>query len=211
MIDEARTQGPSEYNPRSIIFQILASNFAAVHSITLASTHAIYELMSMTNPILLENLDDEMRKSLTSVDLTQSINDTYTHTVGPYTWSKTAIDSMPVLEAFIREVLRLNVSPSLSMLRRVIDPNGFTFENGLHIPQKEILGFAQDAIHRDENIYANPDSLDVSRYLSEVSNCQDQRQQAAITRSNTIKLMPGKRLTDTSPHYLVFSHGFHVW
>ncbi|KAJ1302512.1 hypothetical protein OPQ81_002831 [Rhizoctonia solani] len=79
--------------------------------------------------------------------------------IPPQAWE----NEMPILEACIRETIRLIVSGTA--LRRII--SGDTVIDGKKIPDGTFLAYSLGETHLDPNIYPNPEQYDPGRYTEE--------------------------------------------
>ena len=71
------------------------------------------------------------------------------------------IESLPVLEGFIRESARFSSSDSISVRRKVIQP--FTFADGMKLIQDDVVCIPLQSILMDGKFYENPNTFDPHR------------------------------------------------
>ncbi|KAK9327563.1 hypothetical protein V1520DRAFT_387376 [Lipomyces starkeyi] len=85
-------------------------------------------------------------------------------------------------------------NPKLTILgtSQVINPDGTTLPNGVHLPYGTHIGIPQWAIHRDNDIYPNPQQFNPWRFSSENTSAEWKRPNA---------------MTITSETYLAFGYG----
>ncbi|KAL4933240.1 cytochrome P450, partial [Aspergillus undulatus] len=76
-----------------------------------------------------------------------------------------SLESLPLLNAVIKETLRLYGAAPGSLPRSV--PAGGATLAGYFIPEGVTVSTQSWTVHRDESIYPNPDEFDVSRWLEE--------------------------------------------
>ncbi|KAK2731040.1 hypothetical protein FQN55_005166 [Onygenales sp. PD_40] len=139
-----------EYDPMQIVSRLLAFNFLQSYSNTLTMTNCIYDLISLP-----EGLFEE-----TVADLREEIN----RELGKGDpWSYDYIKRLDVMDSFIRESLRANPIGEVGLERTIMSKKGFTFSNGLHIPQGTTLAAPLKAIQQDEENY--PGGFDPKRAL----------------------------------------------
>ncbi len=50
------------------------------------------------------------------------------------------------------------------MVRKVVDPNGFKFSNGITLPYGSFVSAISDAMHHDPVFYPNPHTFDGYRF-----------------------------------------------
>jgi cytochrome P450 len=79
--------------------------------------------------------------------------------------------------------------------RMVVNPAGFTFRNGLHLPYGTFVGIPTHSIHRDADYYANPLEFDGFRY-SKMRNDNNESTK--------------HQMVNTQLDYLNFGHGKHA-
>ena len=134
--------------------------------------------------------------------------------IGEEGWTKAGLDKMHKIDSFVRESLRIDTlaispliplanfqSPMLNFLfpaaigRLALRP--FTFSNGVTVPAGTVIAAPSDSIHRDGEIYPNPDEFDGFRF-------------AKLRESDGVAV-PGYQATSTSVEYLPFGHGRHAW
>ncbi|KAL4814464.1 cytochrome P450 [Aspergillus spinulosporus] len=73
------------------------------------------------------------------------------------------LETLPVLNAVIKETLRLYGAAPGSLPRTV--PRGGATLGGYFIPEGMTVSTQSWTVHRDKNLFPNPDSFDVSRWL----------------------------------------------
>jgi len=66
-----------------------------------------------------------------------------------------------------QRALEANGRPSsVTSMRKVTDPNGFKFSNGIALPYGTSVSVLSDAVHRDTIFYDNPDTFDGFRFYN---------------------------------------------
>jgi cytochrome P450 len=128
-------------------------------------------------------------------------------------WTKDAMNKLPKMDSFLSETQRLDnpsigLSPlplasqllmpvlSVTMQRLVLRP--FTLSNGQTIPAGTLVGIPVDAVHRDGEIYPNPEEFDGFRF----SKLHEEEGDISVNRHKAVS---------TSPERLAFGLGRHVW
>ncbi|OJD19424.1 hypothetical protein AJ78_00598 [Emergomyces pasteurianus Ep9510] len=144
-----------EYDPMQIVSRLLAFNFLQSCSNTLTMANCIYDLIS-----LLEGLFED-----TVADLREEIN---RELAKGDPWSYDYVKRLDVMDSFIRESLRANPIGEVGLERTIMSKEGFTFSNGLHVPQGTTLAAPLKAIQRDEANY--PGGFDPKRALRDPAN-----------------------------------------
>lgn len=109
-------------------------------------------------------------------------------------WTKEGIDSMKILDSFIKESHRYNCFDHAGT-PRVVKQN-FRFKNGLHIPKGTVLMTPNAPMLFDERYVKDPFEFDSLRFYD---------------LANSSKAPEMFRYTSTNSHYLQFGDGKHVW
>lgn len=82
-------------------------------------------------------------------------------------WTKAALREMVKVDSFVRESERFNglsscklfyfrcifnsyLIPTVIMTRKVVNPDGFTFSNGVHLPFNSVVAVANYSTHHNE-------------------------------------------------------------
>ncbi|EGE81029.2 cytochrome P450 [Blastomyces dermatitidis ATCC 18188] len=139
-----------EYDPMQIVSRLLAFNFLQSYSNTLIMTNCIYDLISLPKGVFEETVADlceEINRELAKGD----------------PWSYDYIKRLDVMDSFIRKSLRANPIGEVGLERTIMSKEGFTFSNGLHVPQGTTLAAPLKAIQRDKDNY--PSGFDPKRSL----------------------------------------------
>jgi hypothetical protein len=127
-------------------------------------------------------------------------------------WTKAAMDKMHKIDSFVRESMRTHsagicplirlTKPQLLILyflfpvsfnRLVLRP--FTFSNGVTVPPGTMIAAPTDPIHKDGDIYPNPEEFDGFRF----AKLRERDGNA------------GCQATSTSAEHLQFGFGRHAW
>jgi hypothetical protein len=78
------------------------------------------------------------------------------------------LDRLPLLDAIIKETMRLR-SPTPGPQRRVVPSGGVTV-NGYFVPADTIIGTSQRAVHRNEEVFPEPDVWKPERWMKDALN-----------------------------------------
>ncbi|KAJ3571229.1 hypothetical protein NP233_g3894 [Leucocoprinus birnbaumii] len=127
--------------------RILFINFAAIHTTSMIMSHVLFDLAA--RPEYIEPLRQE------AYQITESEG-----------WSKSAIAKLYKLDSFIHEAVRYSSLSAISMMRKVCDPNGFKFSNGVVLPYGSSLSVISDAMHHDAAFYPDPNTFDGFRFYN---------------------------------------------
>ncbi|KAH9067786.1 cytochrome P450 [Lactarius vividus] len=155
--------------------RLLAVNFAAIHTTSTTFTNVLYRLLS--NPEYVEPLRQDVEVA-----------------VAEEGWTKAGLDKMHKIDSFLRETQRLDGLTSLTLVRLALRP--FTFSNGITVPAGTLIAAPTDAIHRDEEIFSNPEEFDGFRF--------------AKLREHDGGAMAGRQALSMSPNNLTFGYGRHA-
>ncbi|KAG6856477.1 hypothetical protein H0H87_004056 [Tephrocybe sp. NHM501043] len=144
--DGAVQRYPSEIIVDDIVDRIMFLNFSAIHTSTNSLTNILYHLAEHPE-IYLQPLREEASEA-----------------IAQYGWTKTALLRMVKIDSFMRESERMNGLGSLLMTRKVVNPKGFTFSNGVHLPKGAVVSVANLATHRNEDHYMNANTFHGFRF-----------------------------------------------
>ncbi|KAJ7578344.1 cytochrome P450 [Mycena floridula] len=140
LIDEAP---PEKKTVHELAIRVLFVNNAAIHTTSMAFTHALYFLA--TYPYYVTPLREEIEA-----------------VVKEHGWTKSAIGKMVKLDSFLKESQRLTGLGAAGMARAVL--KNFTFSDGTTVPAGNILAVASQDIHLDEAIYPKAHDFQGFRY-----------------------------------------------
>ncbi|KAJ7933062.1 cytochrome P450 [Mycena leptocephala] len=137
-----------ERTPLALTLRVLSTNMAAIHTSSMAFTHAIFDLAAHPEYLL------PMREEAERV-------------VKEEGWTKAALNSMFNIDSFLRESQRINNNGPLGMSRKVVARDGFRFSDGTVVPRGAYLSVAARATHYDESNYENAPTFDGFRFARE--------------------------------------------
>ncbi|KAF9047872.1 cytochrome P450 [Panaeolus papilionaceus] len=146
LVDTAKGKNATD---DALVSMMLFTNFGAIHSPSMALTHAIFYLAA--NPKFVELLREEVSE--------------VTSRCG---WTKEAVDEMVVIDSFIRESQRLHAGGQIALTRQAVQD--FTFSNGVTIPKGTTVSVTAISRHLDESIYPDPNTFDPLRFVKMASN-----------------------------------------
>ncbi|KAJ7751120.1 cytochrome P450 [Mycena metata] len=132
----------------ALVLRILMTNFAAIHTSSMAFTYALFELAAHPEHLL------PMREEVEGVVKKQG-------------WSKAALNSMVKVDSFLRESQRLNPGATVEMTRKVVAKEGFRFTDGIILLHGALVYVTSRAIHYDEVNYENSTKFDGFRFAQE--------------------------------------------
>ncbi|KAJ7913150.1 cytochrome P450, partial [Mycena leptocephala] len=139
-------QAPAEERTvDNLIQRILMINFAAIHTTANSFTQALYHLAAA--PEYVAPLREEIEAALLKDG-----------------WSKAAMGKCVKLDSFLRESQRFNGVSAINMNRMVMNPAGFTFSDGTHLPRGSFIAAATYATHHDDAHYADAELFDGFRF-----------------------------------------------
>lgn len=161
----------------ALVERVLFVGFAAIRTSTDTFTHIVYDLAAYPHHF------QELREEVQSV-------------VQKEGWTRASLNRMYKIDSFLSESQRFHGIGTLSLGRKVVKPEGFTFSNGVTLPYGTYLHSPMWSVHHDAEIYPDPDTFDGFRFsklrkTEEVGSAQYQ----VIT---------------TSLDYLPFGHGRHA-
>ncbi|KAF8904069.1 cytochrome P450 [Gymnopilus junonius] len=176
--DVASVRYSAEAIVDEIVQRIMFLNFSAIHTSTHALTNVLYHLAEHPE-IYLQSLRNEVE------GVTEKLG-----------WTKAALRDMVKVDSFVRESERFNGLSSLIMTRKVVNPSGFTFSNGVHLPMDSIVSVANYSTHHDDTYYPDANTFDGFRFS---------RVREASEGFDAIR----HQFVHTTPEYVTFGHGRH--
>ncbi|KAJ6546719.1 cytochrome P450 [Mycena vulgaris] len=117
----------------ALALRILATKMAAIHTSSMAFTHALFDLSVHAEHFL------PMREEAERV-------------VKGEGWTKAALNNMVKIDSFLRESQRLNGNGPVSMTRKVVAKDGFRFSDGTLLPYGSFVSVAGRPAHYDPGI-----------------------------------------------------------
>ena len=156
------------WSPEKIVQVILGIWFASVHQPALSLVYALDDLCSY--PEYVEHLRLELENS-------SSLH--------------SGLDSLPLLDSFLKESARLHPSDSISVRRKVLKP--FTFSDGTQLAAGDMACIPLQAIMRDSRHYTDSLRFDAFRFMD----------------SNGMEHI--SKFTDTSTTFPLWGLGKHAW
>ncbi|KAJ7486891.1 cytochrome P450 [Mycena latifolia] len=129
----------------AILERVLAVNFGAIHTSTMAFTQALFDLA--TYPEYMPSLRLEVQR-----------------VVAEEGWTKEALGKMHKIDSFLRESQRINGLGILVMPRKVVSKQGFRFSDGTVLPYGAFMEIAATETHHDPALYSAPDTFDGFRF-----------------------------------------------
>lgn len=123
------------------------------------------------------------------------------YTIAHNGWTKVAMAKLFKLDSFMRETHRFSGTTLVTMGRKVVG-KGFTFSNGLHLPEGASVSIPETP-HMDEREYENPHVFDGFRFSRPFEGNADEQ---------GIDNKGGKRkyFTTASTDFLRFGYGHGV-
>lgn len=184
-IDSSTRSRDETWTTKKIVQVLLGTWFAAVHQPALTAVYALENLCR--HPSLIDPLREEISSLLPDTNNTKPLS--------------TAIESAPLLDAFLKESSRLHPSDSISVRRKVLTP--YTFKDGTHILPGDVACVPLQAIMLDGTHYPSSTTFDPYRFL-----LPDQSKSATKV---TDVVKPTSRFTDSTPTYPLWGLGKHSW
>ncbi|KAJ7477066.1 cytochrome P450 [Mycena galericulata] len=160
----------------ALVQRVLFVNFAAIRTSTDTFTHMVYDLAAYPHHV------EPLREEVQSV-------------VQKEGWTRASLNKMYKIDSFLSESQRFHGIGTLSLGRKVVKRDGFTFSNGVTLPYGTYLHSPMWSVHHDPKIYSDPDVFDGFRFSKLMKN-----EDVGSAKFQTIT---------TSLDYLPFGHGRH--
>lgn len=160
----------------------LGISFAAIHTTTLVTTHAVYSLAA----------DQELQKMLR-----EEVNEVLKEHNGVFTTS--ALQAMKKTDSFLKETMRFHPLGQTSFDRKVLKT--FVLSNGQVIPKGSTIEVPNYAVSRDPEVYPNPDVFDPLRFYN---LRQEARGKGEVEQAAT------NQFVSVNKDFLTFGYGRHA-
>ncbi|GJC97859.1 cytochrome P450 [Colletotrichum higginsianum] len=181
---------PQHSQPYALARRLMIVNFSSIHTSSLVIMNALGDITK--NP---EHIDE----------LRQEITEVLAHHGG--CWSKSAVADMIKLDSAMLESQRLNNGNFITVVRKVVQPDGITTPTGFHLRYGTILGVPGYGVHHDGDIYPNPNDYRPFRF-SEIRTTQTiPVNEEGDGQSEKSSGRTRHRWVTTSPEYTTFGHG----
>ncbi|KAL4747960.1 hypothetical protein BDW72DRAFT_215119 [Aspergillus terricola var. indicus] len=173
-----RSKWPVEVETMWLAYRIFMINFPGVHTSGISATSALLDILSCPSE---EGLIDMLQAEIQKIAAGSCGK-----------WTAAELEQASLLDSAIKESLRFNGINALSPTRMVVAPEGTTLPNGLFLPYGTKIGIPQYAVHRDSDLYPNPDQYNPYRFYTPGASPAELRESS---------------MTNTSESYVVFGHG----
>jgi cytochrome P450 len=156
---EAKTTHPDIVDDKQIFSYTVTNMFAGSDTTAISLRAVLY--YTLKNPPVLARLNTELSTAFAEGKLSF-----------PVTWKQS--QSLPYLDAVIKEALRLHPAVGLP-LERLVPAPGLQLPNGPSLPAGTIIGASPWIIHRDESIFgAEADEFNPDRWLRKEGEAETQ-------------------------------------
>jgi len=179
-----------ERSTPALATRILMVNQAAIHTSSVTLTSALYDLTAYPAHIA------PMREEAERV-------------VAQEGWTKVALGNMHKVDSFLRESQRLTGLSPVSLGRKVVAKDGFTFSDGTTIPHGATLMVPSEAMQLDEDNYLQADVFDGFRFSRMREALPAHKGDDAAGESEGPGLF-NRHMVSTGPDHLIFGHGRHA-
>ncbi|KAJ6624416.1 cytochrome P450 [Mycena sp. CBHHK59/15] len=171
----------------ALVQRILVTNMAAIHTSSMAFTHALFDLTTYPSHLL------PMREEVERV-------------VKEEGWSKAALNNMVKVDSFLRESQRLSGTGPTGMMRGVVDKKGFYFSDGTYLPYGSFVSVAARPAHYDPSNYDDPAHFDGFRFAKMRQEMREERDHDQEPTKDIFK----RHMVSTAVDHLSFGHGKHA-
>ncbi|KAJ6459072.1 cytochrome P450 [Mycena sanguinolenta] len=172
---------PADKTVPALAHRVLIVNMAAIHTSTMTLVNVLLDLTTYPSHI------QSMREEVERVIMQEG-------------WTKAALNSMHLVDSFIRESQRLNGSSPVALTRKVVAKDGFKFSDGTFIPFGSYLATSGRAVQHDPENYDRPEIFDGFRF-ARMREEIEQNTDHAVFKNHMISI---------SPTHLAFGYGRHA-
>ena len=160
LMDEAKaSRDPGEQTAQTIAQRLLLVNFGATHNTTATLVDVIFNLIASGHTSV-EALIEESKGALDS---------------SSGVWTKETPQQLVKYDSVVKESLRLGGIIASGIGRKVIDPDGITAPNGVYLPYGTVVAIPTWGVHRDSQIYPEPEQYLPFRFSELRSENRDDR------------------------------------
>ncbi|KAH8688015.1 cytochrome P450 [Tricladium varicosporioides] len=148
------TNDPQQLDPTRVTHRLLYVNDISLHSTSFTVQNVILDIYNAEDSL---NLIEALREECSAI-LREAGG----------SWTREAVQKLKLVDATIRESMRLTPFASVGLPRTVVDPHGISLEgpNGkLHIPQGTVVAMPMDPIHHDEDFYPDAAKFNPYRFM----------------------------------------------
>lgn len=197
LVEEGIKIGPPCGTTEDLTVRYLNMNFVALHSTSMTFAHTLANMAAFRDSTG-QSYWELLREEVLAVDRDSE--------EGPGIWTKKKLQKLVGMDSVIRESLRLDMTPAIGMVRKVLPKEGYTYSNGLHLKQGVTVGVPTLCIHRDQ------DGLNAGGNAAEFNGFRFSRPyQELSTEVTSAASGIGKYSSiTTSEQYLPFGHGKHA-
>ena len=190
VVKKSHETGPPVNSRKEIVLRMLNIGFASTHSTSIAFANSVINLASFNPPAFPGKTYQEiLREELVAVANSDG---------NPEKWTRRKYQLLSGMDSFLKEGLRLHGVLSASLLRMIRRKGGYTFSNGLHVPEGVNVCIPGYRIMRDDALYPNADEFDGFRH------------QLPYHLMDREKADPRMSMSTTGEEYLPFGHGVHA-
>jgi len=142
VIEEAERLGPPDNSIEQLATRYMNMNFVSLLSTSMTFAHSLSNMAAYQDSTG-GSYWDLIHEEVLAVD-----NDSEE---GPGVWTRKKLNRLVGMDSFIRETLRLHMTPAIGMIRKVIAKEGYTYSNGTHLKRGMLIGVPSLSIHRDQD------------------------------------------------------------
>uniref|UniRef100_A0A0B7KJJ9 Cytochrome P450 n=2 Tax=Bionectria ochroleuca TaxID=29856 RepID=A0A0B7KJJ9_BIOOC len=152
-------ESKKDHDPDSLTARLLLLTAAALHTSTMAATHALFDLCAM--PEYVGALRAEAQSALAE---------------SGGVWQYSTIKNLRQLDSFLKESQRVNQSTFLGFDRKVMST--IKLSDGTILPAGSLIMMPGGPMSGDQEYYKNPGSFDGRRFCSPAANLSDDTSKA---------------------------------
>ncbi|GAB1320333.1 hypothetical protein MFIFM68171_10543 [Madurella fahalii] len=148
------TKDPAQLDPVRVVRRLLYVNDISLHSTSFTVQNLIPDIYNFDQR---EALVEALREECSAV-LKEAGG----------VWSRDAVQKLKLVDATIRESMRLTPFASIALPRTVVDPHGISMDSPdgkFHVPCGTVIATPIDPIHHDAAIYPDPNRFNPFRFV----------------------------------------------
>ncbi|KAJ5946669.1 hypothetical protein N7454_003508 [Penicillium verhagenii] len=178
---------PERLSTRDVIVHLSANVFAGSDTTAIALRAVFYFLMR--NPLVMKKVRDEIDSATHDEKLSSPIS------------YRESVTHLPYVGAVLKEAMRLHPSVGLIAEREV--PQGGTVICGKHIPGGTIVGINAWVLHRNAQVFPDPEAFIPERWLENSPEKLKEMEQSFFSFGSGSRTCLGKNISLMEMHKIV--------
>ena len=189
---------PREWATLLIAKRCMATNFAAIHTTSIMSTHILFDIAS--SPVELRVLAILREEAFRVFQESGGV------------WSKGTLSKLTRLDSVVRESLRLGSLGALGLNRKVVAKGGLATPDGDHLPEGSLIALHAYGNQMMDGIYEDAATWKPFRFSDARESLRNEQTNGVSGEKQANEYLKELQMTSamTGPGFLTFGHGRHA-